>query len=263
MIVEEGSLSLQSSPESIPSQSASRLWFPNNDADCDGYTTANDCDDNDDSKPNNDADCDGYTTANDCDDGDPLAYDNNGSSEACAAYSCLEILNQGHSTGNGTYWINPSGSAALQAVCDMTTEGGGYTYYAVDSGITTSRVTDNNSCKQLGMDIVYPRSRDHWSSIRSRYDTSYFAAIPGVYKSSDGGNYTSCAMNSSGCSGWRVADGGRWWLRSSTYSEPNGDYTSNCWLDTRDVDNIDDITFNDGYCGTSTSRYICSTNDKP
>lgn len=50
-------------------------------------------------------------------------------------------------------------------------------------------------------------------------------------------------------------------MRDSTYSEPNGDYQSNCWLSMykRDPSNIQ---FNDGTCGYSTAKYLCSTNDK-
>ena len=86
----------------------------------------------------------------------------------------------------------------------MTTDGGGYTYYGVTGAITTSKYTDNNTCKTLGMDIVYPRRQTHWASMFARYNSSYFATVPGVYKTSSGGNYTGCAMNSSGCGDCRV-----------------------------------------------------------
>ena len=41
--------------------------------------------------------------------------------------SCLAILNGEGSIGNGTYWIDPNGTGATQAECDMTTGGGGWT----------------------------------------------------------------------------------------------------------------------------------------
>jgi len=185
-----------------------------------------------------------------------------GASPTCAGSSCLAILDAGYSTGDGTYWIDPTGANTFQALCDMTTEGGGYTYFAVDDGTRTYRVDDPNSCP-AGTNILFPRSRDHWVSLLARFDSSYLDAVPGVYKPGSGGNYTSCAMNSNGCNDWQVLDGGRWWLRDSSMSEPNGDYTGYCWLSLNTSGGVDDISFNDGHCSYSTIRYVCSTNDKP
>ena len=75
-----------------------------------------------------------------------------------------------------------------------------------------------------------------------------------------------CAMRNptsygSGCSDWKVPDGGRWWLRDSTYGEPNGDYDGNCWLSMYNH-SAGDIQFNDGNCSYATTKYLCSTNDK-
>ncbi len=184
------------------------------------------------------------------------------------AESCLKLLQKAPGTKSGTFWIQPpKGNTAVQAYCEMDTDGGGWTFYPIASGIATSRSTDNNSCKALGMDIVYPRSKAHWKIMLDKYGSSFFATIPGVTKPNNGGNYTNCPMRSpkhygSGCSAWRVPDGGRWWMRDSNYSEPNGDYTANCWLSMYKHD-INDIRFNDGNCSYSTKKYICSTNDKP
>ena len=190
-----------------------------NDADCDGVSTTDDCDDTDPQNTNTniqDADCDGVPTTDDCDDADPTLLYLDGSHRIVQPTPAWKILQNGYSTGDGTYWIQP-GSTAIEAECDMTTDGGGYTYYGVTGAITTSKYTDNNTCKTLGMDIVYPRRQTHWASMFARYNSSYFATVPGVYKTSSGGNYTGCAMNSSGCGDWRVGDGGDWWIHRTKF----------------------------------------------
>ncbi len=213
-----------------------------------------------------------------CDDGNNTSGD--GCSNTCQAsygtsknkpgVTCLEILTTltaaKEPAKDGNYWIKAPKGQVIQVACDMSSEGGGYTYFPVNAGKTTFKYTEDNSCKDYGMDIVMPRSNAQWTWMLAKYDSSYFATIPGVYKTGDGGNYTGCAMRhpasyGGGCNDWQVGDGGRWWLRDSNYGEPNGDYQANCWLSMYKFD-PNDIQFNDGTCSYSTSKYLCSTNDK-
>ena len=65
---------------------------------------------------------------------------------------------------------------------------------------------------------------------------------------------------------WRVKDGGRWWLRDTTYGEPNGDYTLNAFLGggMNESWNLQDLNFNDLNAGYATGNYyLVSTNAKP
>ena len=97
-------------------------------------------------------------------------------------------------------WYNITvGTKLLRVWCDMTTDGGGYTYYPCDGGAAAcpnaSRTTDANGCKAIGMDMVIPRTQNHWASMFSFVTTTlgspsrtYFAAIPGISKATSGAN---------------------------------------------------------------------------
>ncbi|NDK10015.1 hypothetical protein GW846_04495 [Candidatus Gracilibacteria bacterium] len=183
--------------------------------------------------------------------------------------SCLRILedNPKLKNKNGEYVIKTKSDDILKVYCDMTTDNGGYTMYPIVNGIRSFRSTDNNSCKEVGMDMLVPRTKDLFAYVIQRYGSSYFRVMPGIFKPTNGGNYTSVAMNSETAPDWKAVDGGKWWLRDTPYTEPSGDYTANCWLQVRSVSDINNITINDAGVGSCnslyfTESYICSTNDK-
>ena len=56
----------------------------------------------------------------------PLSYvEKRGWDSAHPAFSCKEILDSGHSKGDGEYWIDPEKSGnPLKVYCDMSRYGG-------------------------------------------------------------------------------------------------------------------------------------------
>jgi hypothetical protein len=183
---------------------------------------------------------------------------------------------------------------ALEMYVDMTEDGGGYDFYFITAGPSVSTVTETNGGTSLGLDLVMPRSTGHWkamsnaviagiargsSKVGSGIYSSFFQTTYGVYRNTNAGNggnsYTNKVMRSASYGGttnaadWRVKDGGRWWLRDGTHSEPNGDYTSNgllglhacCYNFPNPYDNSN-IGFNDGGAYSTGLYYLVSTNTK-
>ena len=208
-----------------------------------------------------------------------------GSSSANAAPSGQYIATNFPSFTSGYYWIKSSSMPnALRMYVDMTEESGGYDFYAFQgTGTSVSYITDTHSGKALGLELVMPRSKYHWRAMRNYVtnvlgssDYTYFANVAGIYRTTTttGGTYVSYAMRNpssygSGAPDWRVLDGGRWWLRDSTYSEPNGDYTVNGFLGDMARGSfpsgtyaLADLVFNDGGTYATGTSYLVSTNAK-
>ncbi|MFO0579107.1 MAG: fibrinogen-like YCDxxxxGGGW domain-containing protein [Polyangia bacterium] len=183
--------------------------------------------------------------------------------------TCKEIKTVIPTAMDGDYKVDPDGAGALPAItvyCDMTTDGGGYTMYGVTGGKVSSRTTDANSCTDVGLKIIIPRTKAHLGSMWKKYGAGYFTAVPGI-SGKAAGVYTGCTMNSGDATcgaNWVAIDQGAWFLRDGAYSEPNGDYTPGCWLGvTTGLDANGNLGFNDANCNYSTgTMYVCSDNAK-
>ena len=205
-----------------------------------------------------------------------------GSDAANAAVSGQQLLLDYPSTSQGVHWIKSSSMPnALQMYIDVTEDGGGYDFYYTNSGPSVNYTNSTNAGASLGLDFVYPRSKYHWramSKAATHFDSgnhnSYFDCMYAIHKTNGGGNYTGCIMRSShyggnNCADWRGTDGGKWWARDNTHSEPNGDYSGYGLLATyggsksaNSLNSLSNIGFNDGGAYSSGSRYLLSTNAK-
>ena len=186
---------------------------------------------------------------------------------------------------SGYYWIqSQSMPQPLEMWVDMVEEGGGYDMYAINNGISVSDARNSHSGTPLGLDLVYPRSAEHWRAqvnfVRNQLGQtggnlrSYFIT-PGKIWNTSAGNYTGYVMRNAQYYGngvpantWRTGDGGRWWLRNNTYSEPNGNYTPYSFLYfwssyPPDNYNLQDMLFDDAGTRSTGSNYLVSTNAKP
>jgi len=220
-----------------------------------------------------------------------------GSTQALAAPSGYWLAENIGSVyiSSGTRWIKSASMPnALQMYVDMTEEGGGYDFYQITGGPSVSYITEAHGGTALGLGLVMPRSKYHWRAMRNYVsnvigstDYSRFAAVPGIYR--DGPavgptSYVSFPMRSihyadkigdrvqpgSWAPDWKVLDNGRWWLRDTVFTEPNGDHNLNGFLgDLAGRNglptgyNLQDIIFNDGGTYATGATYLVSTNAKP
>lgn len=123
------------------------------------------------------------------------------------------------------------------------------------------RSKDKSSCPR-GTKLFSPRSGADWKTfLASATPLRAPNWIVDVTRPQNScGGCTSSPMNSGSSrqKTWRTSDGSAWWLRSTRYSEPNGDYTANCFLDLwRTPGNEHSVTFNDGRCNYHSSSYYC------
>jgi hypothetical protein len=190
--------------------------------------------------------------------------------------SCLDLLNANPTAPSGEYWIDPTNAGnEVQVYCDMTTNGGGYTFWKIDHGSSVNASTAESQCGSRNMRLLIPRDANHLASaITVARDTTIgpgggdgYMYILGIYPNGNGQTCRNTPLNSSNSScNWSAGDGGPFWIGdTSGVSEPNGDNCTTCsmyysW-------NTDGTVawYNDAYVsqgGYLSQYYICDTADK-
>lgn len=183
---------------------------------------------------------------------------------------------------NGYYWIQSSTMPnPVKMYVDI--KNGGFDFHQITGGISVNNPSSSHTGTPLGLDLIIPRSKDHWKAIYNYVynvlGTTYSNTLStiNIYKTTNGGNYTGYAMydprfgnngSYNGAPDWIAKDGGLWYIKDVPFGEPNGDYSANTFLGTYSIETYPQwLTsygspgFNDITSGYYTgSNYIVSTN---
>ncbi len=188
------------------------------------------------------------------------------------AASCLEYKTNHQDAVDGHFLIARN-QAELVVWCDMTTDGGGYTYRKVNLGYDASASAAEAHCQTMGMRLFIPRTPGHiaaaWSVATNGNiapdGNAHYLYIMGIYPKYYGAQckYRSLASTTEGCN-WEAGDRGRFYVSDRIdINEPNGDNSPGCSMGYDFNPDGSIAWYNDErYPGYRSSRFICDTADK-
>jgi cysteine-rich repeat protein len=208
-----------------------------------------------------------------CDDANADSAD--GCQADCAIpQSCLTLKNYDAMLSDGTYLIVPPNYVGdpIAVWCDMTSDGGGYTFLKVDQGAQYNAAQAEAECDAWGMQLWIPRTLDHKNSgwaiandagIGDGASPDYMRIL-GIYPNFNGATCANQPMNSSNPNcGWDASDDGPWYVHAvNNISEPNGDnnVTGSMYYqwNNGNIQWHNDI----GGAGYTSAFYMCDVGDK-
>ncbi|PKN54776.1 MAG: hypothetical protein CVU56_24675, partial [Deltaproteobacteria bacterium HGW-Deltaproteobacteria-14] len=190
-----------------------------------------------------------------------------------APESCLDYRQLGHTT-SGTYTIDTDANGAIAATsvyCDLTTDGGGYTYLKVLSGTSDFAPAAEAFCATLGMQLFIPRTPAHLASAWLVAKSATFGPdasanylyILGIYPRANAATCVNQPLASGNPScGWKASDDGSFWVTNRTdRAEPNGDNTTTGSMYYSFNTDGSVYVWNDITAGYSSTRYMCDVGD--
>jgi len=167
--------------------------------------------------------------------------------------------------------LKPKAGSPRSCACSKVDLTGKYTAGVLvkcEQCITVYRSSQKNSCPN-GMKIFSPASREDWKtfldSAKALRAPNFIVDITRPQNGCGGCKKYTMKSSTPQQATWRTSDGSPWWLRSTVWNEPNGDYLGNCFLDIyKNPSSPDTLHFNDHNCNYRSRSYYCqpTRNDK-
>jgi len=194
-----------------------------------------------------------------------------------AKRSCAEIKASYLDSPSGMYKIQSKGvnnGNPLDVWCDMESDGGGYTYYAIaGTGTPVTSVTDRDSCSDLGLQMMIFRTQVQAERLMLQYSQAqYIKVAPGIVGSPKAVNTDLSSVNPLSSASptakdaWYALDHGSWFLTDQADPDFTGsNYRAGCYISivgTNPLDYNPDQGMGSSCLHSSGTSYICSTNDK-
>ncbi len=206
-----------------------------------------------------------------------------------AITSCKHLVSLFPNSPSGWYHITPA-TTTVQAFCYIVPPTV-YTFYYINNGPATSKVADNDGCKEAGMMLFTPTTQSHYTIARdlalswNLSTTGNFLGPLGIYNPHNGvddsistekwcgtivkqccekkmvGGGGDDTVSRSGCGFTSLANGQFWASEKTDISEPSGDYDATCWLLFRYESNGNVRDWNDNDCSFSYTNYMCMAID--